>query len=162
MSVVTEHLEQQGSVFEVIPHRQVYTSTDEARALGIDADEVLKPLAMRTGSGYALMVIPASRRLDLQLARSGAGRQPGPLGHRGRARPRLRRLPTGALPPLGVLLGAKVHVDPEVLGHDMVVFAAGTQTESIRMRSQELFGGERARTVPLVKRPERTSDDPIA
>jgi hypothetical protein len=69
MSVVTEHLKQQASVFDVIPHRQVYTSTDEARALGIDAGEVLKPLAMRTGSGYALMVIAASRRLDLRLAR---------------------------------------------------------------------------------------------
>ena len=44
----------------------------------------------------------------------------------------------------------------------MVAFAAGTQTESIRMRTQELFGGERASTVPLVRRPERTSDDPIA
>jgi Aminoacyl-tRNA editing domain len=52
------------------PHRQTYTSADEARAHGIDADEVLKPLAMRTGSGYALMVIPASRRLDLPLARA--------------------------------------------------------------------------------------------
>ena len=35
MSVVTEHLKQQGSVFEVIPNRQVYTSIDEARAVGI-------------------------------------------------------------------------------------------------------------------------------
>jgi prolyl-tRNA editing enzyme YbaK/EbsC (Cys-tRNA(Pro) deacylase) len=67
----------------------------------------------------------------------------------------------GALPPLGALLGARVYVDPEVLGHDTVAFAAGSQTESIRMRTQELFGGERATTVPLVKRPERTSDDPI-
>ena len=40
------------------PHRQTYTSADEARALGVDADEVLKPLAMRTGSGYALMMPP--------------------------------------------------------------------------------------------------------
>jgi hypothetical protein len=30
MSVVTEHLEQQGSAFEVLPHRQTYTSADEA------------------------------------------------------------------------------------------------------------------------------------
>ena len=33
MSAVTEHLEQRGSAFELIPHRQAYTSTDEARAL---------------------------------------------------------------------------------------------------------------------------------
>jgi hypothetical protein len=49
-----------------------------------------------------------------------------------------------------------------VLGHDTVVFAAGSQTESVRMRTEELFGGEQATTVPLVKRPERASEDPIA
>jgi hypothetical protein len=73
MSVVTEHLEQRGSAFEVLPHRQAYTSTDEARALGIDAGDVLKTLAVRTGPGYALVVIPASRRLDLHLVRDALG-----------------------------------------------------------------------------------------
>jgi hypothetical protein len=28
MSVVTEHLKQRGAVFEVLPHRQAYTSID--------------------------------------------------------------------------------------------------------------------------------------
>ena len=32
MSVVTEHLEQRGSAFELLPHRQAYTSTDEAQS----------------------------------------------------------------------------------------------------------------------------------
>jgi hypothetical protein len=31
----------------VLAHRQTYTSADEGQALGIDADEVLKPLAMQ-------------------------------------------------------------------------------------------------------------------
>jgi len=68
----------------------------------------------------------------------------------------------GALPPLGALVGANVYVDPEVLGHDTVVFAAGTQTESIKMQTQELFGTGEITTVTLVKRPERGSDDPVA
>jgi hypothetical protein len=42
-----------------------------------------------------------------------------------------------------------------------VAFAAGSQTESIKMPTEELFGGERATTVPLVKRPLWASDDPI-
>jgi hypothetical protein len=41
MSVVTEHLEQPGSLFEVIPHRQDSPSVDEARALGFEVGEVL-------------------------------------------------------------------------------------------------------------------------
>ena len=73
MSVVTEHLEQRGSAFELLPHRQAYTSTDEARALGIDAGEVLKTLAVRTGFGYVLVVIPASCRLDLHLVSNVVG-----------------------------------------------------------------------------------------
>jgi prolyl-tRNA editing enzyme YbaK/EbsC (Cys-tRNA(Pro) deacylase) len=35
---------------------------------------------------------------------------------------------------------AQVHVDPEVQSHDTVTFAAGTQTESVEMQTQELFG----------------------
>jgi Ala-tRNA(Pro) deacylase len=162
MSVVTEHLRQQGSVFDVIPHLQASTSTDEARALGIDAGEVLKPLAMRTGSGYALVVIPASRRLDLQLARAALADSQARLATEDELGHDYAGYQLGALPPLGGLLGATVYVDPEVLGHDTVAFAAGTQTESVKMRTGELFGGDRATTVPLVKRSERTSDDPIA
>jgi hypothetical protein len=33
MSILTEHLEQQGSAFEVLPHRQAYMSVAEARRL---------------------------------------------------------------------------------------------------------------------------------
>jgi Ala-tRNA(Pro) deacylase len=161
MSVVTEHLEQQGSTFEVLAHQQAYTSVDEARALGIDAGEVLKPLAMRTGSGYALMVIPASRRLDLHLARAALSDNQARLATEDELGRDFAGYELGALPPLGALLGVKVYVDPEVLRHDTVAFAAGSQTESIKLRTGELFGSERATTVPLVKRPERASDDPI-
>jgi prolyl-tRNA editing enzyme YbaK/EbsC (Cys-tRNA(Pro) deacylase) len=55
-----------------------------------------------------------------------------------------------------------VYVDPEVLGHATVAFAAGSQTESIKMRTGELFGGGRATTAPLTTRPGRAGDDPIA
>src|SRR5215218_2998623 len=130
MSVVTEHLEQRGSVFEVIPHRQAYTSVDEARALGIEAGEALGDSRARLASEEEL----GRDFPDYQL---------------------------GALPPLGALLDAQVYVDPEVLGHDTVTFAAGTQTESVKMQTQELFGSGGFTTMSLVKRPERGSDDRI-
>jgi hypothetical protein len=38
----------------------------------------------------------------------------------------------------------------EVLVHDTVVFAAGTQTESVKMQTQELFGTGEITTVTLV------------
>jgi prolyl-tRNA editing enzyme YbaK/EbsC (Cys-tRNA(Pro) deacylase) len=151
MSVVTEHLEQRGAAFEVLPHRQAYTSIDEARALGVDADEVLKTLAVRTGPGYVLVVIPAARRLDLQLVREALGDNHARLA----TEEELDR------DFADYQLGAHVFVDPQVLGHDTVVFAAGTQTESVKMSTQELFGTGGITTVVLVKRPERGSDEPV-
>jgi Ala-tRNA(Pro) deacylase len=161
MSVVTEHLKQRGSFFEVLTHRQTYTSVDEARALGIEVDEVLKTLAVRTGSGYALMVIPASRRLDLHLAREALGDSRARLASEEELGRDFPDYELGALPPLGALLEAQVYVDPEVLGHDSVTFAAGSQTESVKMGTQELFGTGGFTTVSLVKQPQRGSDDRI-
>jgi len=161
MSVVTEHLEQRGIAFELIPHQQAYTSTEEARALGVDAGEVLKTLAVRTLSGYALAVIPASRRLDLHLVRDALGDRHARLATEEELGRDFAGYQLGALPPLGVLVGARVYVDPEVLRHDTVAFAAGTQTESVKLPTEELFGGEQATTVPLVRRSERGSDDAI-
>jgi Ala-tRNA(Pro) deacylase len=162
MSAVTEHLEQQGSAFELLPHQQAYTSTEEARALGIDAGEVLKTLAVRTGVGYALLVIPASCRLDLHLVRDALGDHHARLASEEELGRDFPAYQLGTLPPLGALLGSQMYVDPEVLGHDTVVFAAGTQTESVRMRTQELFASEQITTVALVKQADRGTDDPVS
>jgi Ala-tRNA(Pro) deacylase len=162
MSAVTEHLEQRNSPFELLPHQQAYTSTDEARALGIDAGEVLKTLAVRTGPGYVLAVIPAARRLDLHLVREALGDHQARLASEEELARDFPGCQLGALPPLGALLGSQLYVDPAVLEHDLVVFVAGTQTESVRMGARELFAGEQVTTVPLVKQAERGSDDPIS
>jgi Ala-tRNA(Pro) deacylase len=161
MSIVTEHLEQRGSAYELIPHQQAYTSIDEARALGVDAGDVLKTVAVRTRSGYALMVVPASRRLDLHLVREAVGDNQARLATEDELSRDFAGYELGALPPLGTLLGAAVYVDPEVLGHDTVAFAAGSQTKSVKIRTGELFEREQATTAPLVRRAERGSEEPL-
>ena len=50
MTQVTEHLQTHGVPFEAIAHQQTYTSIAEARALGINASEVLKTVAMRVAA----------------------------------------------------------------------------------------------------------------
>jgi Ala-tRNA(Pro) deacylase len=161
MSALTEHLEQRGSAFELLVHRQASTSTDQARALGIDADDVLKTLAVRTGIGYVLAVIPASCRLDLHLVREALGDRQARLASEEELARDFAGYQLGALPLLGALLGCVVCVDPEVLNHDLVVFAAGTRTESVRIRTRELFASEQVRTVPLVQLADWGTDELI-
>ena len=73
MSLVGEHLERQGIPFEVITHTGTHTALDEARALDIAADAVLKTIVLRIGAGHVLAVVPATRRLSMKLARRATG-----------------------------------------------------------------------------------------
>ena len=159
MAQVTEHLESHGVRFEAIAHQQAYTSIAEARALGIDASEVLKTVAVRVADGYALMAVPATCRLDMHLVQAAVGDRHVRLATEEEL---LRDFPgfeLGALPPLGSLLGAPLYVDAEVLQHETVVFAAGSQTESVQLTTADLLRHERAMALPLTKHADEDDKD---
>ena len=124
----------------------------------MDAGDVLKTVAVRVGPGYALMVIPASRRLDLHRVREAVADNHARLATEEELRRDFAGYELGALPPLPSLVRARVCVDPEVLGHDTVTFAAGTQTESVKMRTEDLFGGAKVTTIRLTKGADEDDD----
>ena len=161
MSMVTGYLAERGVGFEVLPHRRAFTSLQEARELGVAADEVLKTVAVRTRGRYALAVVPASRRLDLRLVRDALEDSAARLATEAELQADFPGYELGALPPLGSLLGVPLLVDPEVLGHEVVVFAAGTETESVRAGTAGLFRDEPLAIVPLTRREDRASEEPV-
>ncbi len=149
MATVSEYLERRGIPFEPLSHERTYTSIDEARALGISADEVLKPVVLDTESGHVLAVVPASRRLDMKLVREALGDRQARLATEDELERDFPGYELGALPPLGSLLEIPTYLDPEVLAHETVVFGAGTQRESVKVRTEELFRDEPITTAPL-------------
>jgi Ala-tRNA(Pro) deacylase len=161
MSLVTDYLDKRGVAFEVIPHRRAFTSLQEARELGVAADEVLKTVAVRTRGTYVLAVVPASRRLELRLVRESLDDPDARLASEAELVADFPGYELGALPPLGSLLGVRLLVDPEVLGHETVLFAAGTETESIRVRTGELFRDEPLTLRQLTRWNGRASEEPI-
>jgi Ala-tRNA(Pro) deacylase len=159
MTQVTEHLRTHGVPFAPIAHPQAYTSIDEARALGIEASEVVKTVAVRAAGGYALMAIPATCRLDMHLVQAAVGDRHVRLATEEEL---LRDFPDfelGALPPLGSLLGAPLLVDQEVLQHETVVFAAGSQTESVQLKTADLLQYEQVTVVPLTRHADENDKD---
>jgi Ala-tRNA(Pro) deacylase len=162
MSLVTEYLTERGVAFEVVPHRRAFTSLQEARELGVAADEVLKTVAVRTRGKYALAVVPASRRLELRLVRESLDDPDARLATEAELQADFPGYELGALPPLGSLLGVRMLVDPEVLRHETVLFAAGTETESLRVRAGELFRDEPLTLRQLTRWNGRASEEPIS
>jgi Ala-tRNA(Pro) deacylase len=162
MSAVTDHLERRGVSFELISHAETYTSIDEARALGIAADEVVKTIALDTASGHELVVVPASRRLDMKLVQKAVGDKHARLASEQELERDFAGCELGALPPLGSLLSAPTYVDPEVMEHETIVFAAGSRTESVKTLTSDLFRDEQVTIVPLTRHPEESDKDPTS
>jgi Ala-tRNA(Pro) deacylase len=162
MSLVTDYLADRGVGFEVVPHRRAFTSLQEARELGVAAEQVLKTVALWTEGKYVLAVVPASRRLELRLVRDALEDSAARLASEAELRGDFPGYELGALPPLGSLLGVPLLVDPEVLDHEVVLFAAGTETESVRAATAELFRDEPLAVLPLTRRQDRAGRDPIA
>lgn len=104
---------------------------------------------MITRHGPALMVIPASRTLDLRLVAQAVS---DPLVRPATETELADRFPTyepGALPPLSMLLLAPMYVDPAIAGLEQIVFAAGRQDVSIMMTTRDLFGSDPVVITPL-------------
>lgn len=159
MTKVTEHLKTHGVAFEPLMHQQAYTSVAEARALGIDASEVIKTVAVRVADRYALMAVPATSRLDMHLVQAAVGDHHARLATEEELLRDFPGIALGALPPLGSLLGAPVYLEQEVLQHETVAFAAGSQTESVQVRTAELLQHEQVTTLPLARHPAEDHED---
>lgn len=152
MSLTTEYLERKGVPFDSIRHARAFTSIDEARELGIQADEVVKTLLLDVPHGHALAVVPGDRRLDVKLAAKAAGGRHTHLATEDEIQRDLPDFDLGCLPPIGSLLGVPEYVDPEVMRHQTIVFAAGRQTESVKILTEDLFRDEPVTVAPLVRR----------
>src|SRR5580765_5536119 len=105
---------------------------DEALAAGVEPQNAAKTLALRDGDDYRLAVLPASRRLDLDLAREALRAS---VHLRLASESEMQRdfavFEIGALPPFGPLLPAPEIVDPRVLQHDRILCSAGDHSRSL-------------------------------
>lgn len=73
MSLVTDYLDSRGVPYELLHHAPTTTCVEEAGALHIDVDHVLKAVVIDTRCRDLVAVIPASRLLDIHLVRQALG-----------------------------------------------------------------------------------------
>ena len=149
MTLVTDHLEKRGIRFEVLPHPPTQTAMQEAEALAAPPDEVVKTVVLDVSSGHALAILPASRRLDLERVCEALDEPGACLAEEEELIRDFPEFELGALPPLPSILHLPVVIDPEVLHHRTITFAAGTQRESVRTAPHRLFTGASITITPI-------------
>lgn len=145
MTTLTDYLDHQGIEYEVLTHERAFTGIEEAHALGIEADEVLKTVIVDTGGRHVALVLPSGERLDMALVRSVLEDRDVSLAHESEITHDFGGFELGALPPVATLLGIEMIVDSTVHDHGPVIFAAGTQTESVKVDAKPLFDSQSVR-----------------
>lgn len=136
---ITEFLKRKGVTFEAISHGETLSSVEEARALGIEADEVAKVIVVHHATGRALFALPANRRVDMKAVRQALEDRHARFANEEEMARDLPDFALGSVPPFGELADAVPFVDHHLAGHDTVVFAAGTHTDSIRIRVADVL-----------------------
>jgi Ala-tRNA(Pro) deacylase len=146
---VLEYLQGRGQVFTVIPHPRSPVAHGTARASHVPHELLVKTVVAISKDGPAVLVIPATRRLDLTLLAGALG---DPSARLATERELERQFPDyelGALPPLPMLLLTPMYVDPAVLERPEIVFSAGRRDVSIKMATNDLFDNDPVVLAPL-------------
>ena len=145
MTTLTDYLDAQAVEYEVLEHDRAVTGIEEAHALGLKADEVLKTVICDTKGDHVALVVPSGERLDMELVHEVLDDPDATLAKEGEISRDFGEFELGALPPVAQLLGVDVIVDTTVRDHGPVIFAAGTQTTSVKVDAMAFIGAQRLR-----------------
>jgi Ala-tRNA(Pro) deacylase len=120
--------------YEIIPHREAFTSQEVAQTTHVPGRRVAKLVILREAKGsFVMTVLPASEHLDLAVFRHMTGRQ----GVAMATEEELRRLfpdcELGAMPPFGNLYQLPTYVDACFWDEEDFYFQAGNHREAVRM-----------------------------
>jgi len=141
--------------FTTLPHKIEFTAARTADRMRIPAGQFAKTLLVKLDGQYALAVVGANRRLDLELLRRSAGADEVKLATEQEVEAFFPRCEVGAMPPLGHLYGLDVYVDLPLSHQEQIVFNSGTHDEAIAMPYQEFEKLSRVQVVQIGKPREK-------
>ncbi|HEY7477798.1 MAG TPA: YbaK/EbsC family protein [Actinomycetota bacterium] len=139
MASVLDYLLGRGLPFLVLPAPDVVSVADTIAAHGVNEGDVVRTEVMIGLMGPALMVVPGSRYLDLELAQVALQDPGARFATHAEIRSLAPDCEIGAVPPLSLFLLAPMFVDPAVAEMSKVVFPAGRNNVLIRMEREDLF-----------------------
>lgn len=149
MSRVLDYLVGRGRPFLVMPSPGSTTVRATAEIHGVDLAEVLRTEVLMSASGPALMLVPATHYLDLEMARTAVGDPNARLATHAEIRSFAPGCEVSAVPPMSLLLLAPMYVDPSVAELAQVIFPAGRTGVLVCMEHEDLFRDDPYVVAPL-------------
>jgi len=117
-----------------LPHPMEYTAQKTAEETHTPGGMFAKTVVIRTDGRFALVVLPADRRLDLEKVRRALDATSVGMADEKEMAALFPDAEVGAEPPLGALYGMPVLVSKALSLQESITFNAGTHRDAIRMR----------------------------
>jgi len=128
-----QFLDKQNIKYLSITHSPAYTMSEIAAAAHIPGEQVAKTVIVKIGKELAMVVVPASMHVDLELVREATGAGSTALATEQDFEQVFPDCEPGSMPPFGHLYGLDTYVSPALSRHDTIAFNAGTHTELIQL-----------------------------
>ncbi len=128
-----EFLHQHRVPYQVHAHPQRFTAQEVAEVEHVPGTEVAKPVILRTGKEYLMVVVPATFRVDIGRLREISGHDNLHMASEAEFAPLFPGCEPGAMPPFGNLFGMPVWVDEVLAKQSEIVFNAGDHERAVHM-----------------------------
>ncbi|MFY9724535.1 MAG: YbaK/EbsC family protein [Bryobacteraceae bacterium] len=146
-------LESHSVEYSVTVHPRAYTAREVAAVEHLPPRELAKTVVLIGDGEYFMVVIPASKVVDLPEARLILGSNQVRLATEDELGKLFPDCELGAMPPFGSLYRMPVYLDSSLTGEDRIAFNAGTHREVLHMKMSDFRGLVQPTAVSLVREP---------
>ncbi len=119
--------------YMTISHSPAYTAQRIAELTHIPGKEMAKTVIVKTDDKFAMAVLPASHRVDLDYLQRSVKAGHVDIASEADFKSLFPDCEVGAMPPFGNLYDMEVYVAEQLTDDEEIVFNAGSHTELVRM-----------------------------
>ena len=133
-----EYLDDNNVEYITISHSPAYTAQRIAELTHIPGKELAKTVIVKLDGEFAMTVLPASHRVDLDYLKRGVEADNVEVASETEFKDLFPDCEVGAMPPFGNLYGMDVYVAEKLTEDEEIAFNSGSHTELVRL-SYEVF-----------------------
>ena len=132
-----EFLDSRDVRYVLISHSPAYTAAEIAASAHIPGMELAKTVIVKIDGKMAMMVLPASYKVDFDLLREATGGKDVALATEREFQNLFPGCEPGAMPPFGNLYGMDVYVADVLSEDEDIAFNAGSFTELMKLSYED-------------------------
>ena len=145
---IVSYLKKNQAKYDELVHKTVYTAYDAAQTLKKELKDVAKNLLVKADGTYALIVVPADKRLDLKKIKKALGAKKVSIPNES-LMVKVLKIKPGVLSSFGKLHKVETWIDKAMLKTKQVVLSTGSATNSVLMKVKDFVALEEAKIADL-------------